>query len=61
MPVRDGKKVKKYSFRDKGIDFKTGKTNYNIGIDIEFENQKKKEYTFIVMEFCPLCGKKFKE
>ena len=60
-PTWDNKKVKSYSFHDGGISFKTGKSSVGIGIDIEFENQKKTGYTYLTMAYCPLCGKSLKE
>ena len=56
-----GKKVKSCSLSDEILNFKTGQTEYGIGIDIKFENQKKEGHTFVIMAYCPMCGKKLAE
>ena len=49
------------SYSDAGLNFRTGKTCYGIGIDIKFEDQKKAGHTYLNMSHCPLCGEKFKD
>lgn len=60
-PEWDGKKVLRYSYSDMLIDFRTGESMIDIGINIQYEKQKKLGRTSLSMAFCPLCGKSLKE
>ena len=57
----DGKKVKQFSFSNAGINLRTGQSFVGLGIDIQYENQKKMGHTTLTMAYCPLCGKSLKE
>lgn len=56
-----GKPVEKYMFSDSGMNFRTGKITYGLGIDIKFKNQKKVGHTTLTINYCPLCGKSMNE
>ncbi|HEY0089932.1 MAG TPA: hypothetical protein VGB37_13870 [Candidatus Lokiarchaeia archaeon] len=60
-PDENGKKVERMYYSDAGLNFRTGKTCYGMGIDIKFEGQKKTGHTYLNMGYCPVCGKKLED